>query len=485
MAFANQIDDEDENIEGQPVQAGGTSSIISGQGATATSTAPTPAAAPAGTATGAGGNFVGIQQYINANKPQSAKLANQVGGYVEDLGENARNELSTAQSGYNSAVGSNTVEYNKGLFDEVGQNAAQVAADAAKKAEVEKQRTAQYKGPSSFLESEFYNPAQAAVKAATSASDQTSNEEGQKQMLGQFQQQPRVNQGALAFDSALLSSDPTARARLEAARVANSDLQGSLDRTISEGLTKAQQAAATTAATKASANENLNTQLSDFDTMLKNKVASLTSQSKSQADNLITALRNGTNLTDAQVKSLGISKEQYTNLLADMNLLKNTFGNSKYVDLSPYATKVGVDGQINAQNAASAEDYARYIALNDLMGQQGQLLTDPTKAGGAANIKYADLDVNNLAQNMQTGISAAQQKLDATAHRLWEIGAAGRDPITNNGSWYDVFPSYQAYLSALATAQNAAAAGRAATQQANAVKAANFQAIQNFLNGRT
>jgi len=492
MAFYNENDDKDQELaaqEGQPVQTGAESSTIGTAGGTASPDAQKASTASAPSSGGGPNTFAGIQDYVNANKQQTAKLAGDVGGLVTNYGNEARTQIGQGQEKFNQAVDQNTVNLDERVFNTAKNTAEQVTANQPDLQTFTNMRDAQYKGPASLETSEFYEPLNKAYTTAKTASDNTQSDAGQRELLTQLQQQQRgkVNQGSLSLNSALLQGDTNARSILDNVRDANSDLEGLYTNAKTSAAAKATAGKTTTDATRQAVLDTFSGDKgvqSNLEKALVDRSKDLIGQSKQQANDLVSALKTGANLTPAQIKALGISKEQYDNLVTDMSLLKNTYGNNSYNDISRYATQIGVDPQINAQNAASAEEYARYEALNQLMGTQNKFLNDPTQAGKAGDVQLANLDVNNLTQNMQTGIASKQSELDAKARRLWEIGAHGRSGIDNDDMWYWHYPSYQAYLNDLASAQNTAASARAATEAANAKKATNFQAIQDFLNNK-
>ena len=113
MAFYNE-DDKDKAAEGQSGQQAPTT----GQGLTTIGTAGGPSASQdqqanaqsASSGEGSGpSTFAGIQDYVNANKEQTAKLANDVSGLVTGYGNTARDALNTGVNQFNQAVDQNTV----------------------------------------------------------------------------------------------------------------------------------------------------------------------------------------------------------------------------------------------------------------------------------------------------------------------------------------------------------------------------------------
>lgn len=431
MAYYNDQDEEQAPAAADPnaaAQPGGESGTISGQGsagsAPGAASAAGAAANPSASATPGASQFVGISDYLNANKPQSAKLASQVSGYVSGLGDQARTAVNSGQQGFNQAVDQNTVGLDQNLLEQAKSDPNQVASDQAKLSEFKKERDASYKGPSSFDTSSFYQPTNQAVTKATTAAGNTGTEQGQKDLLSQLQSSKKgtVNKGALAFDSALLQADPNAKTTLAATRTNLADLPGKLTAAQQAALDKVAQANATTDATKASV-QGAFTGQNGVQTLLQNqlqqKASDAIGQSKAQAEQTDQLLKSGATPNDDQLGLLGINRDQWNQLTGDRSYLQETYGVNPYSDLSTYATVKDPSTQINAQNIASADDYARYGALNQLMDTQNTFLSDPTKAG-TANLDSLDFNYGGASGDIKNSIAleksqAAQRAADAKA----------------------------------------------------------------------
>lgn len=418
MAYYSNNDEEE--IDPNSPQAGGGAGTIAGQGSGAASAPPAAAGAP--TPTGSAGSqnqFVGIQQYINANKPQSANLARNVAGYVSGLGDEARSQLESGQQGYNQAVEQNTIGLNQELLDKAKENPNEIVGNQGKLDEFKKERDAQYKGPSSFETSSFFKPVSDAINKATTAGENTANEGGQKQLLGQVQQakKGRVNQGALAFDTGLLQSDPGAKGILSETRKGLEDIPGKLTAAEQVALEKAKQATATTDATKAAvqgAFSGPNGVQGNFENQLRAKASDAVNQSKTQTDNLMAILKSGATPNDAQLGLLGVDRNQWNQLTGDRDYLQSTYGVNPYADLSTYATAQNPETNINAQNIASSDDYARYAALNQLMGTNNDFLSNPELAG-KANLDNVDFKYSGASGDIKNSIQLEKQRAEQKA----------------------------------------------------------------------
>lgn len=416
MAYYNQAADEEEVDPEAQNQApiGGESGTITGQGAAGSQT-------PAGNSGGpaSGSQFVGIKQYLDANKPQSTKLARDVSGYVEGVGNEARSELDTGLKGFNQTVDQNTIGLNQGLLDEAKNDATSVAGDQAKLSEFKKQRDAAYKGPNSFDESDFYQKTNSAVTKANQAAANTQTEQGQKSLLSDLQnaKKGKVHQGALAFDSSLLQADPNSKNILSKTKEGMSDISGKLTAAQEAALSKVGQAKQTTDATKQAiqgaftGEQGVQGQL---EKQLKDKALGAVNQSKQQADQTMQLLKTGATPNDEQLEILDISRDQWNQLKGDQGYLQSTYGINPYADFSTYGTVKDPTTQINAQNVASAEDYAKYQALNQLMDTKNNFLSDPTQAG-KADFDALDFNFGGLKGDITNSISLEKKAADQRA----------------------------------------------------------------------
>jgi hypothetical protein len=425
MAYYNQQADEEEvdpDAQGQ-TPIGGESGTITGQGGGAGGAAGAAASASAGNtpagAAGVGSQFVGIKDYLEANKPQSAKLARDVGGYVGGLGEQARSELDTGVKGFNQTVDQNTIGLNQELLDEAKTDATKVVGDQAKLSEFKKQRDASYKGPNSFDQSDFYKKTNDAVTKANQAATNTQTEQGQKDLISQLQsaKKGKVHQGALAFDSSLLQADPTSKQILAKTKEGMSDIAGKLTSAQEQALAKVGQAKQTTDSTKAAVQGAFTGEQGvqgQLEKQLKDKALGAVNQSKQQADQTMQLLKTGATPNDAQLEILDISRDQWNQLKGDQGYLQSTYGINPYADFSTYGTVKDPTTQINAQNIASAEDYAKYQALNQLMDSQNNFLSDPTQAG-KADLDALDFNFGGLKGDITNSISLEKKAADQRA----------------------------------------------------------------------
>lgn len=419
MAYLDSDKDKDKDLEeGQPSTGGASGpATLDGGGATpgsagGSSSAPAEPSAPGGSA--GTGNFVGLKQYLDANKTQSQDLANNLGGYVQGATTRAQDTLNNQTGLYNQDVDKNTVGLDKGVFDQAKSNAASVASDQDKKASFIKMKDANYAGPQSLETSSYFNPITEALDKAASVAGNTKTEGGQKTLINQYQQDTSGKQGSVGatnFDQLLLQSGG-GKDTLAKAAAGQQGLAGALDQAKAGALQKAQQAAATTAATKAAIMGEFGGAGASSQQTLENQLKAKANQqivaSKGDQDAVKNQLLSGAPLSDQTLQQLGMTQDQYKYLQGlelKSALLDWDGSNSNHTaNYSPdftnalqrasdaYYSKnllanqlmaVNPETRINAQNVASADDYARYAALNDLMGTQNSFLSDPSQAGKA------------------------------------------------------------------------------------------------------
>jgi hypothetical protein len=448
MAYTLNEDDKqslDEN--GQPIQTSAPqSSTIEGQGAAPTAASNTPNTMASGP-TPTPGNFVGIQQYINANKPQSAGLANKVGGYVENLGNEARSQLESGKSQFNQAVEQGTTKLNEGLANEAATNATSVFNDPNKKAEFQKERDASYTGPTSFAGSTFYTPAEQAVNKATTAASNATTAQGQSSILAQQAKEKsgRVNQGVNTFDTALLQSDPNAKNRLQGAAAQQSGLSESLNQVQNQSLSAAEQAKKTAAATKQAiadkilgktgAVQGIQGAVAQRADTATAKEAEIAKTQKALSD----ALKSGS-ITRDQAVQLGMMSDNSINKPGAINTYGLTPADYFQYNQQLPATAAGV---------MTPEEKAQLDALYGLMGQENTFVPKDAETGTYKESTFGlkpdyKTSLDTAKQNYETALAKPQSlpwfsaspvsvnQVEDWANKMYPYSAASNAKYANN-----------------------------------------------------
>lgn len=374
MAYydSSQLEDEkDPNAEGgSAVATGPQSSVITG----------TQASGTAGTAkTNAPdnpGNFVGIKQYLDANKPQAQKLGDQTAGIINQSADEARQGV--------SALNQEATEKIKGVdkLDTPLASRLQHTPETLNQDErnkIKSTASATYKGPQSFTDLTGYLDAQKKSQTATQNIEKSGTEEGRMGLISQINSKPRT-QGMNVFDNALLQAGG-GREKLSQAAQANQDVKGSLDQTTQNiqgqigrvddpstpDIDESSGAMGNTAKAQADAYKRIQDSLSGFNQNLQSKLDATRASELANYNNARQDITDDT-LSASTLASLGIDPGRR---LYDANL-------------QSYFNEYDPAGFINRENVASQEDYAREAALADLAGID-PTLSDSSQAGTYKN----------------------------------------------------------------------------------------------------
>lgn len=408
MAFydPNKDEDQDPNQSANGVQTGPGSSVITpgDGGAPSAQGAPQAAGSP-----DKGGNFVGLQTYLNANKPQAEKLGNQVAGVVTNSANQARDSVSGLNQKFNQAVDQNTVQNSQNLGD------APESLSDDQRAQLKRQYNAQYRGPSqlSDLSDDYMNSIKATNTATQNMTD-AMTEAGRGNLINQVNSAPR-NRGVTTFDNILLQKGPgqekvnqavnqsqDVKDLLSNAQTSAQQKVGMFDDPSTPDINEATGAKGTTEKTQKdtykTVQDALNAWKSGFDQRLAN--AQDTGLQSRITQDLGEIGAGDPYLTQETMETLGLTPNTriYRTNLQDY--------------LNPFSPT-----DVNAANFATPEDYARYGALADIAGVQDPFLNqaNASKAGTAPqfginqlNLKQGLLDAQNNYENKyatQTGIT--------------------------------------------------------------------------------
>lgn len=398
MAFYNESSDDpdqqDPNAQTPGAQTQSGSSVITGLGAGGGSPQQKT------NAPDRPGNFVNLQDYLNANKTQAGKLGDQASGVINQSADAARQGVSA----FNQEAADKIKPVNSlapDVSDKIKNSAEQLSPE--ERAQVKNTQTAKYQGPAAYTDLNTYQSAADTTQKATQNIDNSGTEQGRMNLVSQINSKPRT-QGMNVFDNALLQSGG-GREKLAQASNANQDVKGGLDtatQAAQSQIGRADDPSTPNVDESAGAIGQTNKAQADAYKQVQDALGAWTSgfQPKvSQAQDNLVGLQNRVTgdisdnpfkLNDETMNLLGLNRGQR---------LFNT-------DLSSYL-KQASPTDINAANVASPEDYARYGALADLAGEQNPLL-DSKNISQAGKVPRMTADSTKL----QADIGQAQQNYD-------------------------------------------------------------------------
>jgi hypothetical protein len=406
-------DEEESGNQGGGVQVGPESGTVA-QG----SQAPASAAGPGSPGTQAAApkkdSFVNISDYINANKPQSEKLATQVTDSVNQKANAADSALNSASNSFNQAADAQKVTADPSLFGAVSQDARAVTKDPSKASQFGSYLNAGYSGPQQIEDIDQGNTwtgLQNAISSAKAAKNETGTEAGRMQLIKDVSNNPRQSQGGLVFDNLLLQSNPNSAEMLQGAGSNLNDIDQRASAADANAKAYAQSVANNNAAVKQQASQAVNSGYNNIygaDPGADGKYGTADDKNLNLSDSLL-----------GRVSSTQASQNQaYKDLQSRLQTGRMTAADYKLLGISPEETLYGAkpsqfvsaNANANIQNIAGQDDYDKLSALQSLAGQAGPGFLNPTTDKSLMGTASAGYNAN--APGLQSKIT--QQKQDYT-----------------------------------------------------------------------
>lgn len=358
--------------------------------------------------------FVGIKEYLNANKQQSGKLGGQVGNFVGGRVDAANEALKGAEQNFGQQVDQNTVKLDENLLNQIKNDPTKVAQNQAQLQQAKNMQKA-YAGPTDFQTNQAYQSAAPTLQKAQNTVSNLGNAQGQKQVLTEQQLENRggkVNRGAATLDQALLQASPEAREALKPTQEKGAQLKGNIDTTIQNAMQRVSGAQAQSAATNKAVQDFYNQQYQQQQAALNARAQAANQAAQQEAQDIRGRVGYG-QLSDRDLAYLGLSRGDFDTIRGDFAKygpeVTGGYGNQGMDQLMNY---VGFSNpNATAQNVATAEDYARAQALNQLAGFGGEYLSNPSLAN-TFNSDTVNFDVAG-ARNFINERKAAAERLAA------------------------------------------------------------------------
>lgn len=352
-----------------------------------------------------GQKFGTIQDYFKGSKSQGEKLGQEFTGKLDTAKQQQQGAIDQAATGAKQDIAANTIGFDEGLVSKAASDPTKVAGDEAQFEQFMKQWNAAYTGPQSFEATDKFTDAAKAAQAAKDKATQVESTGGRQQMLqDEFNVYGAGNKG---LDEALIQQSSSFGDVGTKAKELSS-LQDYLKTQSGDVAAKAQEAKATTEQTKQKAQEALLGEkgaVREFKTDVDARTAA--ERTKAEADQKALAETFGKRgaLTDAQLQTLGLTQQQYQNLIAK----EKTAG---YTNLQDYLTFQNPNAQISRESVASKSDQEKDAALAKLTS--GSKLLGQGREGG----KLVDFDKDSALQTYLDKIGADEaERARAKAER--------------------------------------------------------------------
>jgi hypothetical protein len=419
MAYVNNMPDEEENknpAQGAVPPSGGGVQLSPSSGVGSVGgPGGAPGAAPKG-----GGQFATLDKYISANQGQAQPLAGKITTGIGNEYSNLEGQNTSTLNNINGQVNAGKAPGNAN--DVLAQESANPVSFAGNEGNVKNFQSllnASYAGPASAeTVPGFSNQQNAINKAIATGKQQTTTEGGREQLLSKYEGAPSTS--VTGLNSAILSHSPEALGQVENAYKPFQNLLTGLS-TGAEGInTNITSAKNEAAATNKAANEAISSQITDLNKNVGTQLTTAQQNATKSIDALKANLATG-KLTDADLKTLGMTADQWNSLTAAQKAAatsevvmadaRNQFGTNTgtvNIDLSNFLTTQDPNLAYTAANTATPEQYQKAQAFQSLLkglntGAPALALnpTDASKAGTAPT------NLNSF--DYQTATNTAQQ----------------------------------------------------------------------------
>ncbi len=337
---------------------------------------------------GSGDKFANIQSYLDVNKDQGNQMGQKIQGDITQNAETAKTDVNSLASkapqvqAYDPNAAYNNV-LNLSDADKQQYNTAKAG----------------YKGPQTVDQVDGYGDTQKAVSKASAQVQNAGSEQGQRQLLKDAYQRPSYTGGENALDQTIVQNSPDAKKGYEDLRQKYSGLSSMFDNTAQDVGSKI--------------NTSIGNGLANQQAIAKgeaqvvpgllNPIQQRASDQNKYNQSVIGSLNNDIGhdtMSGDTISRLGLNDGQN---LYDLNL-------SKYLNVD--GTQVGVN------NAATADERAKYAALTNLIdGKNGDAITSDGKAINPYTFNKDQFDKDFAAKD--SNAKTAKQRADETDQAAW------------------------------------------------------------------
>lgn len=388
------------------------------------------------------GSFVNLQNYLDTNRNQATGLGTNVAKSINERGEAAKTAVDTAKTSFGANVASNTQSLNQDLLDKAVAAPTTFNQNDSDRESWEKMLSGTYTGPTVTTATSTWQPASSAVNKAVETGKLVETAGGQQELLRQIAPNP-YSRGAMSLNQMLLQNVEPAREQV----VAESEKVKPMGELLTSALAGANTQVSEAQKQAGRVREDLINKVAGEGGALQGYVSEIDKKAQAARDtekaNLailddivegrtpITAINDSIRATLARI---GVSENQ-VNEMAQANAQVKGYRQAdlKGINAEDYLP-TNLDSTIMRGDVATAEDLARYRALNSLIGNQGRDIEltygEKVKSDGYEKAKL-DLDrqIGAYKQRVSDAQKAAadleKQNRTALAERGWKPGSGG------------------------------------------------------------
>jgi len=396
----------------------------------------------AGTIPGAGGapqpgakapnSFVDVAAYLKANKEQSQATAQRVADTMAQERVGLQSGLQGVTEGYQKNVAAGTVNLDDELVKRAASNPTEFVKNPNDVSSFAKLRDASYAGPGNFEDTADFGTVLERIQSGQAKAKTIDTSEGRKAYLSSMGTNPTA--GVVSLDDLLIGADPAARAKLTQAAGGFDTLSGALEESkkkASEALTSGQQA---TEAAKAGVANRFTMEggvIPSFQNLMEQKLGTTRTRAQQNAAAIQAAVKQGVGLTDQERELIGAGNWDEVLRLRGLLGGQTPFDDSaaqyeRNIDLTPYLTTQNPELVYTKENVATPEDYAMETALQQLSGDNFDILPSDASQAGKAPKSLAQIQ-----GNPESDLRSLLNELDTTFINQYGGFNRGAYPIQN------------------------------------------------------
>lgn len=362
------------------------------------------------------GSWANLQSYLDANQDQAKQMGEKVAGGITGDIEGAKQSFESAQKEFDQAPAIN-LEKEKGTIDQVLKDPAKASdQDVSHFQDLTK---GTYGGPKSIQDTSGWATAAANANKAQTSTDLSKSEEGRQTLLSREYARPDYSQGAKTLDQMLIQRSPDAQKAIQD----SAQKWGAINQAIgaAPGSTAALGAQRTQAAADAAeyAKKQAGEKVSGLTGSIDDRVKTL-NQDRDTAWKNVSGDVTDDQWSDYTLGQLGLQAGQK---LYDLDI-------GKYLGQAPEASRA---------NVATADEYAKYLALSKLMGSDPTYLTAATQAQAGtakpgvvfdrdrflADVKAKEGDYQTAYSQADNNFKAINEKLQAVQAQVGNLQRGG------------------------------------------------------------
>lgn len=334
-------------------------------------------------------NFVNVSDYLDKNPNASEHLGDLASSKLTGQRDETIGALNEAKSNFGQQVQAGGTKLDQSVLDSAFSSPETFTQDPANTAKFLALRDAAYKGPQSLEQTDIFAPTQSKVSALHQMGEGLGTEAGRTKLVEGLSSHP--THGKSSLNQLLLQGNPAAAQKISDTAGTFKSVDDQWQQFMQDAPNQVSQAKSETDATRNATREGLTNATNAFTGQLTNKTNAATNErdawnlNYTNTLNKLNGSHSGSDLNAKELEALGMKDAfPYLSKLNSFNQDLDRWGNP--VNLGSYTSTGRANSEMPTMgNVASAEDYARERALQELSGMDlglGDTQENPYRANG-------------------------------------------------------------------------------------------------------